>query len=365
MKFIDEFRNKELTNKLLKKIERYNFPATFMEVCGTHTVSLYRFGIRGMLPSNIRVISGPGCPVCVTAQQDIERALALASFKNTLFLTFGDMMKVPAKTGSLEKKRAEGADIRIVYSPLDALKIAKGNPDKLVIFLAVGFETTAPGVASVILRAIEEKLSNFKIFALHKLIPPAMRAILEMGEVRIDGFICPGHVSTIIGAKPYKFIPEQYGIPCVIAGFEPLDILQAIYMLLDMIEKDEAEVRIQYSRAVREEGNPRALEIMWQVFRKEDALWRGLGYLPLTALKMKDHYASYDAEKLLEGIEIPKAEENPLCRCGEVIRGVNEPEDCPLYGKVCTPSSPIGPCMVSSEGTCSAHYKYRSVSFNN
>lgn len=361
MKFIDEFRDKELAGKLLKKIESYNFSATFMEVCGTHTVSLYRFGIRGMLPSNIRIISGPGCPVCVTAQQDIERALALASLENTIFLTFGDMMKVPAKTGSLEKRRAEGADIRVVYSPLDALKIARNNPNKLVIFLAVGFETTAPGVASVILRASEEKLANFKVFALHKLIPPAMQAILEMGEVRIDGFICPGHVSTIIGAKPYKFIPEQYGIPCVIAGFEPLDILQAIYMLLKMIEQGEADVKIQYSRAVRDEGNPRALEIMWQVFERKDALWRGLGYLPLTALKIKDEYANYDGEKLLEGVEITGVEENPLCKCGEVIRGVKEPEDCPLYGKVCTPSYPIGPCMVSSEGTCSAHYKYKLV----
>lgn len=362
MKFIDEFRDKELAQKLLRKIESYRFPANFMEVCGTHTVSLYRFGIRGMLPPNIRVISGPGCPVCVTAQEDIERAIALASLPNSIFLTFGDMMKVPAKSKSLEKKRAEGADIRVVYSPLDALKIAKENPDKLAIFLAVGFETTAPGVASVILRAKEEGIDNFRVFSLHKLIPPAMRAILEMGEINIHGFICPGHVSTIIGAKPYRFIPEEYGIPCVIAGFEPLDILQAIYMLLDMMEKGEADVKIQYTRAVREEGNPQALEVMGRVFEKRDAIWRGLGYLPATALGIKDEFESMDAEKLLQEIDVPPAEENPLCSCGEVIRGVKEPEDCPLFGTVCTPSYPIGPCMVSSEGTCSAHYKYRAIS---
>ncbi len=358
MKFIEEFRNKELVQGLLKRISAYDFPALFMEVCGTHTVSLFRFGIRGMLPPNIKVISGPGCPVCVTAQQDIERALALAGLPDSILLTFGDMMKVPAKTGSLEKKRAEGADIRVVYSPLDALKIARENPHKLSIFLAVGFETTAPGVASVILRAREEKMDNFKVFSLHKLIPPAMRALLEMGEINIKGFICPGHVSTIIGAKPYRFIPEEYGIPCVIAGFEPLDILQSIYMLLDMLDKGEADVKIQYRRAVREEGNPQALDIMWRVFERRDALWRGLGYLPSTALGIKEEYKNYDAERLLEGLDIPQVEENPLCKCGEVIRGVKEPSECPLFRKVCTPSYPIGPCMVSSEGTCAAHYKY-------
>jgi len=358
MRFIEEFRDKELAQKLLRKIEAYDFPATFMEVCGTHTVSLFRFGIRGMLPPGIKIISGPGCPVCVTAQQDIERALALASLPNSLFLTFGDMMKVPAKTGSLERKRAEGADIRVVYSPLDALRIAKENPDKIAIFLAVGFETTAPGVAAAILRAKGEGIDNFKVFSLHKLIPPAMRAILEMGEIRISGFICPGHVSTIIGAEPYRFIPREYGIPCVIAGFEPLDILQSIYMLLVMLEKKEPDVRVQYSRAVSEEGNPKAREVMWQVFEKRDAVWRGLGFLPSTALGIREEYARYDAGELLEGMDVPQAEEDPLCACGEVIRGVKEPSDCPLFGEVCNPSHPIGPCMVSSEGTCAAHYKY-------
>ncbi|MBC7327818.1 hydrogenase formation protein HypD [bacterium] len=358
MRFIEEFRNRELAQKLIRKIERYDFPATFMEVCGTHTVSLFRFGIREMLPKRIKIISGPGCPVCVTSQQDIERALTLASLPNTIFLTFGDMMKVPAKTGSLEKKRAEGADIRVVYSPLDALKIAKENPTKLTVFLAVGFETTAPGVASAILRAKEEGINNFKVLSLHKLIPPAMRAILDMGEINIQGFICPGHVSTIIGAKAYRFIPEEYGIPCVIAGFEPLDILQSIYMLMDMLENKRADVEIQYKRVVSEEGNPRALEIMERVFEPKDAVWRGLGYLPGTALGLKDEFAEYDAENLLEGLDIPVAQENPRCLCGEVIRGVKEPEDCPLYKISCTPLHPIGPCMVSSEGTCAAHYKY-------
>lgn len=360
MRFVEEFRDKELAGKILRKIESYDFPVTFMEVCGTHTVSLFRFGIKGMLPPNMKIVSGPGCPVCVTAQQDIELALALASLPNSIFLTFGDMMKVPAKTGSLEKKRAEGADIRVVYSPLDALEIAKGNPDKLVIFLAVGFETTAPGVASTILRAKEEGLENFKVLSLHKLIPPAMRAILEMGEIQVQGFICPGHVSTIIGAEPYRFIPKEYGIPCVIAGFEPLDILQSIYMLLDMLIKKEPDVKVQYSRAVREEGNPKALDIMWRVFEKRDALWRGLGFLSLTALGIKEEYSQYDAEILLRGLDIPQVEENPLCACGEVIRGVKEPTNCPLFGNVCSPSHPIGPCMVSSEGTCSAYYKYGS-----
>jgi len=358
MKFIEEFRDRELCQRVLGKIKSYDFPATFMEVCGTHTVSLFRFGIKQMLQPNIRVISGPGCPVCVTSQQDIESALALASLPNTILLTFGDMMKVPAKSGSLERKRAEGADVRVVYSPLDALKIAKNNPDKLCIFLAVGFETTAPATASAILRAREENVKNFKVLSLHKLIPPAMRAILEMGESKIQGFICPGHVSTIIGAKPYRFIAEEYGIPCVIAGFEPLDILQAIYMLMDMLDKGESDVKIQYKRAVREEGNPLALEIMWRVFEESDAVWRGLGYLPSTALKIREEFSDYDAMHLLKDIPIREAEENPLCRCGEVIRGVAEPTECPLFKRLCNPSHPVGPCMVSSEGTCSAYYKY-------
>ncbi|MGB9876884.1 MAG: hydrogenase formation protein HypD [bacterium] len=358
MRFIEEFRDREIAQKLLNRIKSYDFPATFMEVCGTHTVSLFRFGIRQMLPENLKVISGPGCPVCVTAQKDIESALALASLPNSILLTFGDMMKVPAKTGSLERKRAEGADIRVVYSPLDALKIARANPERLCIFLAVGFETTAPTVASVILRAKEEKLKNFKVLSLHKLIPPAMRALLEIGESNIQGFICPGHVSTIIGAKPYRFISDEFKIPCVIAGFEPLDILQAIFMLMDMLSKGESDVKIQYRRAVREEGNPLALDIMWKVFEVGDAVWRGLGFLPSTALKLREEFSDFDASGLLTEVEVPEVAENPLCKCGEVIRGVAEPRDCPLFRKVCSPSSPIGPCMVSSEGTCAAHYKY-------
>lgn len=330
-----------------------------MEVCGTHTVSFSRFGLRRMLPKEIKVISGPGCPVCVTSQQDIEKALALASLPNSIFVTFGDMMKVPARSGSLERKRAEGCDIRVVYSPLDALKIARDNEGKLVIFLAVGFETTAPGVAVTILRAREENIKNFKVLSLHKLIPPAMRAILEAGEINIDGFICPGHVSAVIGAEPYRFIVEEYGIPCVITGFEPLDILEAIYMLLGMMEKRLPRVEIQYKRGVRWEGNPWALETMWKVFELGDAVWRGLGFLPSTALQIREEFGEWDARYLLEGLEVEPAEENPLCCCGEVIRGLKEPTDCPLYGKVCTPANPVGPCMVSSEGTCSAYYKYR------
>jgi hydrogenase expression/formation protein HypD len=320
-------------------------------------VAIFRHGIRQLLPSNVSMLSGPGCPVCVTANADLDKAIALAEMPGVTLCTFGDMLKVPGSESSLQRARARGADVRVVYSPLDALRIAAGLPHRQVVFYGVGFETTAPTVAASILEAQRRGLANYSIVSVHKLVPPALRALLAAAEVHIDGFLMPGHVSAIIGSRPYEFIPQEHGIPCVIGGFEPLDILQAIDMLLAQIAAGQARVEIAYRRAVPPEGNPAALATMQQAFEEKDATWRGIGLIPGSGLAVRPALATFDAERRF-AIRTPPTKEPHGCRCGEVLRGVIRPPQCPLFGKTCTPENPVGPCMVSFEGTCSAWYQY-------
>lgn len=358
MRFIDEFRNSAAGRGLAARIQEKNVrPINLMEVCGTHTVAIFKHGIRQLLPEKINLLSGPGCPVCVTPNADIDKAIALAKNAQVILTTFGDMMKVPGSYSSLSQVKAVGADIRVVYSILDALKIAENNSRKSVVFFGVGFETTSPTTASAILEAERLGIDNFFFLSVHKLIPPAMRALLDSDEVHIDGFICPGHVSTIIGSQPYEFIPREYGIPCVIAGFEPLDILQAIDMLLEQISAEEPRVDIQYRRAVRKGGNPIALKYLSTVFDVTDARWRGIGIIPKSGLKLGQHYKRFDADCAFKIVTRPPKEAAGCC-CGDILRGVSTPHECGLFAKACTPEHPVGPCMVSTEGTCSAWYLY-------
>lgn len=361
MKYLSEFRNGAAAAQMVEQMRRRQpIPMTIMEVCGTHTVAIFRNGIRQLLPEQINLISGPGCPVCVTANRDIDWALAAARRPEVILATFGDMLKVPGSFSSLQRARAEGADIRLVYSTLDALEIARANPGRQVVFFGIGFETTAPTIACSILEAAETGLSNYFVYSVHKVMPPPMRALVESGEVNIDGFLCPGHVSTIIGSEPYQFLARDHGIPCVIAGFEPLDVLQAVDMLMAMREEGRAEVAIQYRRVVRPEGNPVALEQLYRVFEPADAEWRGMGVIPGSGLAIRQEYAAFDAARALQ-VDPGPLREHAGCRCGEVLRGVIQPPQCKLYGRVCTPENPVGPCMVSSEGTCATWYQFAGV----
>jgi len=328
-----------------------------MEVCGTHTVAVFRYGIRGVLPRGLRLVSGPGCPVCVTPNSYIDSAIAYARRDGTLIATFGDMMRVPGSSSSLQKERSSGRDIRVVYSSLDSVALAERHPEKTVIMLAVGFETTAPTVAAAILAASQRGLRNYLVLSGHKLIPPAMRALVSGGDVRVGGFICPGHVSTVIGARPYEFLAAEYGIPCVITGFEPLDILQGVAMLLEMIRAGRPQVKIEYQRAVRPEGNPRALEVMYRVFEPAGSEWRGLGSIPESGLEIREEFRRYDAVAAMP-VEPEKTVIPSGCRCGDVLKGIISPLECALFESACTPEAPQGPCMVSSEGTCAAYYTY-------
>ncbi|MDP2949872.1 MAG: hydrogenase formation protein HypD [Chloroflexota bacterium] len=358
MRYIQGFRDGAAARGLAAEIERVaSRPVNLMEVCGTHTVAVFRHGIRHLLPPPVNMLSGPGCPVCVTTNADIDKAIALAGQKGIILATFGDMMKVPGSYASLQQAKADGADVRVVYSPRDAVRIGRDNPQRPLVFFAVGFETTAPTIAASLLEAERLGLKNFYVLSVHKLIPPAMQALLDSGEVRIDGFICPGHVSVVIGSHPYEFIAQQYGVPCVISGFEPLDILQGIQMLLLQIGAGRAEVEIQYSRGVRPEGNPLARELMYRVFETSDADWRGLGCIPGSGLKLRAEYQRFNAEQVF-AIDAPPTREHKGCLCGDVLRGVKKPPECPLFGKACTPEKPVGPCMVSAEGTCAGWYQY-------
>jgi len=359
LKFVDEFRNRDNALSLAKEIRKIgDLRVNLMEVCGTHTVSIFKHGIREMLPEGLRLLSGPGCPVCVTPASDIEKAIRMAGLNEVILTTFGDMMRVPGITSNLETARAGGGDVRVVYSLFEALKIARENPDRKVVFFGVGFETTSPGIAVTLIEAEKEGPGNFSLFSCHKLVPPAMKALLELGEADIAGFICPGHVSTIIGAKPYEFIPDKYHIPCVIAGFEPTDILQAILMLSRQAKQGVARVEIQYSRAVREQGNIKAQEVLDEVFEPVCSTWRGIGVIPDSGLKLRGRFKRFDALAWLEIPEIEEKEEEKGCICGHILRGIATPYDCPLFGKTCTPQDAIGPCMVGAEGTCGAYYKY-------
>lgn len=358
-RYVADFRNAEVARKIADRLAARKLERTvrLMEVCGTHTVAIWKHGIRQLLPEGITLLSGPGCPVCVTTNADVDLAIALARRPDVTLATFGDMLKVPGSYSSLQQAKAEGAGIRIVYSPLDALRIAQDNPSTSVVFFAVGFETTAPTIAASVLEAERQELDNFYIISVHKLIPPAMKALLDSGEVRIDGFICPGHVSSIIGARAYEFIANDYGIPCVISGFEPLDVLQSIDMLVAQINERRASVEIEYSRAVRREGNKVALELLHRVFEIADADWRGMGILSRSGLKLRPEYSRYDAEQVFD-IDSGPTRDHTGCSCGDVLRGAMTPSDCRLFAKTCTPEHPVGPCMVSSEGTCSSWYQY-------
>lgn len=361
MKFQDEFRDRGLVQNMAANIramaERLTQPVNFMEVCGTHTMSIYQYGIRTLLPENVRLVSGPGCPVCVTPIGYIDKAVACTSDRSNIVVTFGDMLRVPGSRSSLMEERAGGADIRIVYSPLDAVSLAKSNPERRVIFLGVGFETTAPAIAASILESARLGLKNYCVLAAHKTMPVPMEILTADPELNLKGYLCPAHVSTIIGAAAYRPLAEKHRIPCVVTGFEPADVMQGIEMLLAQTLRNESRVEIQYSRAVSWEGNPKAQAILQQVFKPCDAVWRGLGMLPGSGLVIRDEYADFDAERVL-ALDVPEAGENPACRCGDVLKGKLTPFNCPLFSGVCTPESPIGACMVSSEGTCAAAYKY-------
>ncbi len=360
MKYLDEYRDPQLAKSLLNGLQRRGRDGRtmkFMEICGTHTVSIFRLGLRQLLPANIQLISGPGCPVCVTANEDIDRAVWLAQQPGVIIATFGDLLRVPGSSSSLHVERSRGADVRMVYASFDALQIARENPGRQVVFLGIGFETTAPTVAAAVRRAASEGLRNFSVFSAHKLLPPAMRALLEAKDQQLDGFLCPGHVSTVIGAAAYEEVVTRYHVPCVVTGFEALDLLQGITMLADQVEKGEAHVMNPYRRAVSWEGNLAARRLLDEIFEPVDSTWRGLGEIPRSGLKIRCRWKDYDA---VNRFSMPRIEvkEHPGCRCGDVLRGMMTPLQCGLFRKVCTPQNPKGPCMVSSEGTCGAYYRY-------
>lgn len=329
---------------------------TIMEVCGTHTVSISRAGIRGLVAPKIKLVSGPGCPVCVTDNRDLNKIFQLAE-KDITILTFGDLMKVPCEGMSLYKKKAEGADIRVVYSPIDAFLFAKDNPSRRVVFIGIGFETTAPAIVGALHMAAQAELKNFYLLSILKTMPAPLRFVASHPKLKVDGFILPGHVSTIIGRRAYEFIGKEFGLPSVISGFEPQDILMNLRELSKLIIQRKSVVLNGYKRAVKEDGNPKARELIYKYLEPSDAYWRGIGKLEGSGLKLRSEYESYDAVVQF-GLADKEVKEPKGCRCGEVILGSMEPFMCPFFGKACTPDNPIGPCMVSFEGTCAAYYKY-------
>jgi hydrogenase expression/formation protein HypD len=361
MKFVDEFREPGLIGKASDEIRRLADPARhyrFMEVCGGHTHAIYRFGLKDLLPPNLELVHGPGCPVCVLPMGRIDDGLSMAQDPNVIFTAFGDMMRVPGTHGSPLEHKARGMDVRIIYSPSDALKLAQKNPDKHVMFFAIGFETTAPSTALTLMRAKEQGIRNFSVFSNHVTIIPAIRAILDSPDMRIDAFIGPGHVSTVIGCRPYEWIARNEHKPIVVSGFEPVDVLQSIVMILQQLKAGEAKVENQYKRVVPWEGSRPALRAMAEVFELRPYFeWRGMGFISQSALRIRDTYAHWDAEQRFQvpGIRVtdPKA-----AQCGEVLKGVLKPVQCKLFGKECTPERPVGALMVSSEGSCAAYYNY-------
>lgn len=330
---------------------------TFMEVCGTHTMSIFKHGIKSMLPENIRLISGPGCPVCVTPPQYIDQAVEMSKIKDVVICTFGDMIRVPGTNGTLETARADGADVRIAYSPMDCLKAARENPEKTIVFLAVGFETTAPIVGLAVKKAESEGIDNFCILSGLKRLFPALEVLLQSGEINIDGLICPGHVSAVTGQEPYRFIPEKHKIPCVITGFEAADILMSVYMLSLQVLENRAEVENAYKRAGTQMGNALAIKTMDEIFKAEDDSWRGFGVIPGSGLELSS-CCSRKSARIIFDMDRPVWTGDGSCQCGNIIKGLKVPTDCPLFKKVCTPENPVGACMVSGEGTCAAYYKY-------
>ena len=331
--------------------------ATLMEVCGTHTVAIARNGIRGLMPEGMRLTSGPGCPVCVTSNHDIDKVIALARVPEVTIATFGDMTRVPGSTSSLLAEQAAGRSVEIVYSPLDALCLAADNPDRQIVFVGVGFETTTPLVAMAIKRAKAMGLKNFTVYGAHKNMPGALEVIINDPSLKLDALILPGHVSTIIGVEPYRFLAEKYGIPGVITGFEPVDVLQGIAMIARQLHEGRAEIEIAYARGVMAEGNPVALAAINEVFETCPATWRGLGEIPGSGYRIREEFADFDALRRFDP-EVEPVREHKGCRCGDVLRGIMAPSDCPLFRTVCTPENPVGPCMVSSEGSCAAYFRY-------
>jgi hydrogenase expression/formation protein HypD len=361
MRFVDEFRDGELGRALAAEILDTVEPGRHykvMEVCGGHTHSIYKYGVDDLLPANVELVHGPGCPVCVIPMGRVDDGIAIAHHDDVIFTCFGDMLRVPGSKGTLLDAKAAGADVRMVYSPLDALRIARENPGREVVFFAIGFETTAPSTALTLRRARDEGLENFSCMCNHVLIVPPLRALLDSPDLRLDGFIGPGHVATVVGARPFEFIPADHGKPVVIAGFEPLDLLQAVHMILRQLAEGRCEVENQYTRVVPYEGNLRALEAMAEVFALRPHFeWRGLGFISQSALRLSDDYADFDAERRFAapGVRVadPKA-----CQCGEVLKGVIKPWECKVFGTACTPEHAIGTCMVSPEGACAAYYNY-------
>ncbi len=360
MRFVDEYRDERVAHGLADEIARLagDRPTKLMEVCGGHTHTIYKHGLEDYLPESVQLIHGPGCPVCVIPMGRVDDAIFIAEQPDVIMTSFGDMMRVPGGRESFFDSKANGADIRMVYSPLDALKVARQNPDRKVVFMAIGFETTAPSTAVTVLRAAAEGVKNFSIFCNHVTIIPAIKAILDSPDMRLDGFIGPGHVSTVIGCRPYEFIARDHGKPLVVAGFEPLDILQSIWMILRQLEEGRAEVENQYTRVVPWDGNRKALEVINETMELRPYFeWRGMGFISHSALKVRERYAAHDAELLFDvpGVRVadPKA-----CQCGEVLKGVIKPWECKVFGTACTPETPIGTCMVSSEGACAAYYNF-------
>ena len=361
MKYVNEFRNAEIARAVAAEIAAITDPKRhykIMEICGGHTHTIYRHGIKDLLPDQIELVHGPGCPVCVLPMGRIDDGISLAVDHNVIFTAFGDMMRVPGTRGSPLEVKAKGADVRMVYSPLDALRIARENPNREVVFFAIGFETTAPSTALTLQRAKREGITNFSVFCNHITIVPPIRALLDSPDLRLDAFIGPGHVSTVVGCRPYEFIPADYGKPVVVAGFEPLDILQSILMIMRQFHDGRCEVENQYSRVVPWEGNPQALRSMAEVFELRPYFeWRGMGFIAQSALKLSPAYADFDAELryTVPGVRIadPKA-----CQCGEVLKGVLKPWECKVFGSACTPEHPLGTLMVSSEGACAAYYNF-------
>ena len=352
------FKDPALARGLMHSIEKWAPEhAVLMEVCGTHTVSIARNGLRTMMPEGTRLASGPGCPVCVTSNKDIDTVIALARVPGVTIATFGDMTRVPGSTSSLLKEQAQGRSVQIVYSPLDALRLAQENPDRQIVFVGVGFETTTPLVAMAIKRARDLGLTNFSVFVAHKNMPGALEAIVSDPSLQVTALILPGHVSTIIGMEPYQFLAKKYGIPGVITGFEPLDVLQGIAMIMRQLHEGRAEIEIAYTRGVHPEGNPVAKAAIDEVFHTVDATWRGLGVIPGSGYAVREEFADFDAVRRFEP-EVEPTQEPKGCRCGDVLRGAMAPNECPLFRRVCTPENPVGPCMVSSEGSCAAYFRY-------
>lgn len=369
MQYVDEFRDPQRAQALLQEIHRLgdrlsqagSRPLKIMEICGGHTHAIFKFGLERLLPSTVELIHGPGCPVCIMPRGRLDDAIALAQHPQVILASFGDAMRVPGSRLNLLEAKAQGADIRLVYSPLDALSLAQAHPDRQVIFFAIGFETTAPSTALTLLQARNQGVTNFFLFSNHVLVLPAIEALLANPDLTLDGFVGPGHVSMVIGTQPYQIIPDRYGKPVVISGFEPLDILQSVWMVLKQLAEDRCQVENQYTRLVQNQGNRVAQQAVTEVFEVRPSFeWRGLGPIPASGLKLRSSLAAYDAEVQFD-LPGRQVADHRACACGDILRGVKKPWDCKVFGTTCTPQTPIGACMVSSEGACAAYYRYGGV----